>query len=229
MDGEPGPEPEFAIRRFEMEAVLARVSGYGGRYLKETMTDTEHQDDEWKLWWDARVAAMEGILGKSADTVGHGVIPFQFGAEMGGAADIVYFRNHLDGVVAATSELIGCDDQIPNEQGNYELMICARKDDLWGPDIICQLAHYTLESALNPGETMDIGPAVPQGSTIAAFLFCDYGRFHVRDRPAGLLLCLGITDEELSACRAGNRSQVESALKEADVYPFTDLFRKSVL
>ena len=109
------------------------------------------------------------------------------------------------------------------------IFFCSRDDDEWGPDIICQLAHYTLESVLNPGETMDIGPAAPDGSTIAAFLFCDYGRFKVRDRPAGLLLCLGITAQELSECRSGNRTQVESAIKDAGVYPFTDLFRKSVL
>ena len=193
------------------------------------MADSEHQDDEWTLWWDARLAAMESVLGKSADTVGHGVIPFELGADLGGAADIVYFRHHLDGVVAATSELIGCDDQIPNDQGNYELMICSREEDDWGPNIICQLAHYTLESALNPGETMDIGPATPDGSTIAAFLFCDYGRFKVRDREAGLLLCLGITAGELSQCRAGNRPRVETALKDAGVFPYTDLFRESVL
>ena len=194
------------------------------------MTDTENQDDEWTLWWDARVAAMENVLGKSADTVGHGVIPFQFGPEMGGAADIVYFHNHIDGVVAATSELIGSDDQPPNKQGNYELMVCSRDaDDEWGPNIISQLAHYTLEAVLNPGETMDIGPATPEGSTIAALLFCDYGRFTVRDRKAGLLLCLGITADELSECRKGNRPLVEAALKESGVYPFTDLFRKSVL
>ncbi len=185
--------------------------------------------DDWQRWWDARIAAMERILGKSADTVGHGVIPFQFGADMGGAADIVYFRNHLDGVVAVTSELIGCDDQIPNDQGNYELMICSRDDHEWGPNILSQLAHYTLECPLNPGETMDIGPAAPNGSTIAAFLFLDYGRFKVHDRHAGLLLCIGITADELSAFRAGNSSQVEAALKDAGVYPFTDLFRGSVM
>jgi Suppressor of fused protein (SUFU) len=193
------------------------------------MTTNEQHDDEWTLWWDARVAAMESVLGMTADTVGHGVIPFQFGAEMGGAADIVYFRNHLDGVVAATSELIGCDDQPPNDQGNYELIICSRADDDWGPNIICQLAHYTLEAVLDPGETMDIGPAVPDGSSIAAFLFCDYGRFKVRDRNAGLLLCVGITADELSECRAGNRERVETALKDAGVFPYTDLFRDSVL
>lgn len=193
------------------------------------MNDTEDRDDEWTLWWDARMAAMESILGKSADLVGHGVIPFHFGADMGGVADVVYFHHHVDGVVTVTAELIGNDDQFPNEQGTYELMICSRKEDDWGANVICQLAHYTLEAALNPGETMDIGPAVPPGSTIAAFLFCDYGRFQVRDRKAGLLLCLGITAEELSECRAGKWLDVETALKEAGVFPFTDLFRKSVV
>ncbi len=191
--------------------------------------DTEHPDDEWTLWWDARIAAMETVLGKSADTVGHGMIPFQLGAEMGGAADIVYFREHLDGVIAATSELIGCDDQLPNDLGNYELMICSRQDEEWGANIICQLAHYTLQAVLNPGETMDISSAAPAGSTIAAFLFCDYGRFQVRDRNAGLLLCLGISVEELVECRAGNRPYVESALREAGVFPYTDWFREGVI
>jgi len=48
--------------------------------------------DEWQAWWDARVAAIEGVLGKSVDVVGHAVIPFHLGAEMGGAADVIYFR-----------------------------------------------------------------------------------------------------------------------------------------
>ena len=37
--------------------------------------------DDWQRRWDARIAAMESILGKVADTVGHSVIPFQFGAD----------------------------------------------------------------------------------------------------------------------------------------------------
>jgi hypothetical protein len=88
---------------------------------------------------------------------------------------------------------------------------------------------YTLESKLNPGETMDIGPAAPQGSTITALLFFDYARFTVHRGKAGLLLCLGITVDELAYCQAGRRAAVEKALKKAGVYPFTDLKRKSVL
>jgi hypothetical protein len=185
--------------------------------------------DDWQAWWDARVAAIEGVLGKSEDVVGHAPIPFHLGAEMGGAADVIYFRNHVRGVAAVTSDLIGCDEQVPNQLGNYELMICQRDDAEWGASIISRLAPYTLQAELNPGETMDIGPATPEGSTIAALLFFDYARFEVRGRRAGLLLCVGITEDELQACREGRRAEVETALKSVAVYPFTDLFRGSVL
>jgi hypothetical protein len=193
------------------------------------MTKPDDDEDEWGLWWDARLAAMESVLGPSHDIVGHGVIPFFMGADIGGAADIVYFHQHVDGIVAVTAELIGCEDQQLNQQGNYELMICTREEEEWGAWIIGQLAHYTLRTPVNPGDTMDIDSAVPDGSTIAAFLYCDYARFQVRDQDAGLLLCLGITDSELEQCQAGNRETVEAALKAAAVFPYTDLFRASVI
>ncbi|TWT74419.1 Suppressor of fused protein (SUFU) [Posidoniimonas polymericola] len=193
------------------------------------MNSHAESEDEWTLWWDARLAAMESVLGKSHDTVGHGTIPFHLGADLGGTADIVYFHNHVDGIVSVTAELIGNADQAPNSMGNYELAICSRDDDDWGANIIGQLAHYTLETVLEPGQTMDIGPATPDGSSITAFLFCDYGRFTVRDQNAGLILCIGITAPELNACRDGNRDRVEELLTLSGVFPFTDLHRRSVV
>jgi hypothetical protein len=190
---------------------------------------TDKPDDDWKAWWDARVAAIEAVLGKSEDTVGHAVIPFQFGPEMGGAADVVFFRHHLPGRVAVTSELIGCEEQIQNILGAYELMICHRDDEEWGPGLISQLAHYTLQAKLNPGETMGLGPAAPPGSTITALLFLEYARFTVRGKSAGLLLCLGITADELKVCRKGRYKEVVEALKKADVFPYTDLHRPSAV
>lgn len=188
-----------------------------------------NDEDEWGEWWDARVAAIETILGPSDEMVGHAPIPFHLGADTGGAADIIYFKKHLKGVVSVTSELIGCDEQVQNDLGNYELIICHRDDEPWGANVISRLAYYTLEAQLNPGETMDIASAVPDDSSIAAFLFCSYGTFKVRGRKGGLLLCVGITADELKACRAGKREKVEKALKAAQVYPFTDLYRASVL
>jgi suppressor of fused protein SUFU len=185
--------------------------------------------DEWQEWWDARVAAIKTVLGPSDGKVGHAMIPFHLGPEAGGAADVIYFREHVPGVVAVTSDLIGCDEQVLNSQGNYELMICHRDESRWGANLISRLANYTRETALNPGETMEIGPATPKGSTIAALLFFDYARFPVRNRPAGLLLCVGITDDEWKACQKGRGDEVEANLKTAGVFPYTDLFRKSVL
>jgi len=192
----------------------------------QTMHEAE---DEWTAWWNARVAAMDRILGPHDDLVGHATVPFDVGADLGGAADIVYFQVKPSGVVAVTSELIGRDDQVENQLGNYELMICERSDAEWGAGIISRLAYYTLEAELNPGETVGLGDACPEGSPIVALLFFDYARFEVLGRSAGLLLCVGITEDELQACQDGRRLEVEHALRSASVYPFTDLFRDSVL
>ena len=191
----------------------------------------DEAEDEWQLWWDARVKAIEGILGKADDVVAHSPVPFHFGADLGGAADVIFFSKHVPGIVAVTSELIGCDEQKTNQLGNYELMICHRNKNEadWGAKIISMLAQYTVEAVLTPGDTMDIGPATPEGSTIAALLFIPYAQFEVRDRKAGLLLCIGITEDELQACRAGRRAEVEVRLRDNGVYPFTDLFRESLL
>jgi hypothetical protein len=74
----------------------------------------------------------------------------------------------------SSPELIGHDEQVQNDLGNYELMICHRDDEPWGANVISRLAYYTLEAKLNPGETMDIGSALPDDSTLAAFLFLNY-------------------------------------------------------
>jgi hypothetical protein len=184
---------------------------------------------EWNEWWNERIIAMEKVLGKSHGMHGHAVIPFDLGADIGGGADIVYFRQHVNGVVSVTSELIGRDDQVRNVLGNYELMICHRDDEHWGPNLISKLAYYTLEAELNPGETMDIGSATPDGSTINALLFCEYARFQVRERQAGLLLCIGMTSRELTACQSSGSDSVLDELKNNGIFPFTDLYRESVI
>lgn len=197
------------------------------------MTKDTKLEDDWIFWWYTRKAAMEKVLGKSDDTVRHSLVPFYLGYENGGAADVIFFQSHLDGIVCITSELIGCEEQVWNRLGNYELMICHRRGDEkgaeWGSNIISRLAYYTCDAELNPGETMDIGPATPDGSTITAFLFFEYATFLVNERKAGLLLCMGITEVELNACLDGRMEEVENNLKAAGVYPFTDLFRESVV
>lgn len=193
-------------------------------------TTEDDQEDDWELWWDNRLVALQKILGPSSDRVRHSLIPFALLPELGGAADILYFENHIPGTAVVTAELIGCEDQIENELGMYELVICHRRNEEvdWGADLIGRLASYTLEAELNPGETMDLGPIAPTDSKIVALLFVEYARVEILSKACGLLLCIGITKEELRECRAGRSDELLVKLKEAGVFPYTDLKRDSV-
>jgi hypothetical protein len=75
--------------------------------------------------WRPRAKALEKILGAQGDMDLHAPIFFDMGAELGGAPDVHTFPRHKKGMVAyVTGELIGRDNQLHNELGNYELMIC---------------------------------------------------------------------------------------------------------
>jgi hypothetical protein len=182
-------------------------------------------------WWQPRVKALEKILGPQGDLDLHAPIFFDMGAELGGAPDVHTFPRHKKGVVAyVTAELIGRDNQLPNELGNYELMICLPKsmDAEVAGAILTPLAYYTLEQPLNPGDTSDLGELV-DGSRVTALLFSDYGRFSVLKRTCGLLLAMGITQREAKYAANHSSSELEEKLREAEVYPVTDLARKSVV
>lgn len=179
---------------------------------------------DWQRTWDARLAALESVLGKSDGRVLHAPVPFN----LGGQADVLIFRNHIPGRIAATCELLGEPSQKQNSLGSFELAVAQREDQDWGPSVISQLARYTCEHRVGLGNTMDLGPNFPKGSTMAGLLFAAYRRFEYAGSKAGLLLCISITREEMEACQAGRTKQVFAALKSSGVYPYSDLFRTSV-
>jgi len=180
-------------------------------------------------WFGERLAAMEKAFGSSADVVLHAIVPFDFGFDAGGRADVVQFKDRIDGTIYATCDLMGRRDQIANALGTYELAICHRSHEDWGVAVISALAYYTLDARVDPGQTMDLGPSAPKGSRITAFLFDPLASIEVMGQRAGVLLCIGITSDELAACRRGMHERVLAALKAEGAYPFTDLDRHSVL
>jgi hypothetical protein len=182
-------------------------------------------DDDWQQTWDARKAALQGVLGEADDTVFHAPVPFH----LGGFADVLSFHKHIPGRVAATCELLGEASQKQNQLGSFELVVAHRDDNEWGPNLISKLARYTCDAKVEPGQTMDIGSAVPKGSTITGLFFVDYSRFKYGGKDAGLLLCIGVTADELAACRKRKQQEVFEALNAAGVYPYTDLSRASTL
>lgn len=190
-----------------------------------TTIGNETADDDWQKMWDARLASLESEFGKSEEEIATSATPIY----LGGGADVLTFKDHIDGFVYITAGLIGNGSQKKTDLGEYELMICARNENDWMPTLLSQLAPYTFEAALNPGDTMNIGPAMPAGSTISALLYVPYREFKVNDIDAATLLCIGITEQELQHCSANGHTDVLAELKAKGIYPFTDPNRESVL
>jgi hypothetical protein len=179
--------------------------------------------------WTERLAALESLLGKPLANIGHSSVPFDMGFDVGGGADVVYFRAQQRGRIAVTAELTGRSDQVTGTLGSFELAIAYRDKSEWAPNLVSKLAYYTLEQGLEPGDTMALGPSAPEDSGLVGLLFDDFGRFVLRRKRCGLLLCIGITNREMRACRAGKSEQVLAALKASGIYPFTEFSRKTVV
>ena len=179
------------------------------------------KDDDWEEVWDARANALAQVLGQGHDNVFHATHPFS----LGGNADVMAFHHHLKGVAYVTAELTGKPQAC---YADYELMICHRLPDDWGPNVISRLAPYTQEAYIGAGESMDIGPATPAQSQIEAFLFDTYGTFTLFGQRNELRLCIGITKAELQFKMEHGAEKLLALLKDHGVYPFTDLERATV-
>jgi hypothetical protein len=131
-----------------------------------------------------------------------------------------------------TAEMTGADvGQKTTSSGKYELMICARQDLPKAADLISKLARYTCDAEIKAGQTMDL-PKYFGDSTIRALLFappCEEPiRFEFLGQRYSLLLCIGITDAELSFARSQGGGKLLPLLKQHGIFPYTTPDRSSV-
>jgi hypothetical protein len=182
------------------------------------------EKDSWEALWDARIKGMEKTFGPHDETVLHGSIPFYLGQDVGGTPDVVMFSKYTGGRLYVTADLIG-SGQSPNSAGNYELAVVHKGEEDWGVNIICQLAYYTLETPIDDGETMDIGSATPEGSSIEAFLFRRIAEFDVQDIRGNVICCIGITGSELAYKHKNGSEALIQRL--GNNFLLTDLYRES--
>ncbi len=184
--------------------------------------------EEWARIWDARTSALTNVFGPLDEDLVHSITPFS----RGGGADVLIFRKYVAGVTYVTSDLTGpgnYQEQIETEIGNYELMICTTVDSEWAAGIISDIAPYTLEAALNPGDTMDMD--FPNTSKLNALIFVEpeLPPFRFWGREYGILLCVGITRSELKYARKIGSEALLDVLEQNDILPYTDFERESVI
>jgi hypothetical protein len=192
------------------------------------LLNTNQDAEQMQRLWTARVEALEDVLGKCDGTVCHAPTPLH----REGCADVLRFRTYVNGLAYVTCSLIGNEKQLPNKWGHYEVVMCTRQESEWAPMMLSRLAAYTYDATLHPGDTMDIAALRPPDSSIAALLFArpdpPADSFTVLGSPANLILCIGITSAEFSACKNFGSGVMLRMLKDNQIYPFTVLDRASV-
>lgn len=193
------------------------------------MAAKRQTENDWQRMWDARVKGLASVLGKPEGKVFHAFFPF----EMGGFADVLTFSGFVRGKTYVTADCTGPgSSQLRTRLGNYELMVCTKKPSPAAADFISKLAPFTLKAKLQPGDTMEF-PRRQAGSTLKGLVFTHPGEqpsyFRFLGRRYGLLLCIGVTKDELAWAKTEGSDALLPILKERGVFPYTVFDRGSVL
>jgi len=187
-------------------------------------------DDEWTEVRAARQRALQDLLGPTTDTVHHAVIP----SALGGGADVLEFPRVVPGATYVTVDLTGPQSsRAADPVCKHELMICTRSQQDWAPDLLSELAARTDPVRVQRSGILDVSTSVPRGATLTAVVLVEppvpLCEFHILGERYELLLCLGITTSELAFCYAGKQATLLDALRREGVYPYSDLWRHSVV
>lgn len=200
-------------------------------------------------WYDEKSRALAQVLGREHDIVMHALLPFAFG----GSLDLYYFPQPT-GFAIATKELIDEEGTGPSNRTMraYELVMFSRVPfDLslaqkeYTPmgrihqrlnGVLNATAMYACNADLNPphpGETMEFPEGFTEdlsGQCIILDAYTPSGRkFTIKGQDFGLLLLINIHRSEMDHARKQGSQDLLRRLKEASVYPYSDLNRPAVV
>lgn len=179
------------------------------------------------------------VLGEMYHLVGHAIIPFQ----IGGAVDMYFFPNAIEGTGFATMELIEPDGSGPQPSriGTYELVAFTKlkisdetsKDAFTKIErrmcgIFTSLGNYSYEAVLNPNETVEVPGH--EGEPNRCLILDEYRRpgvdFLIGSSKHGLLLVIEVFRSEMEHAMNNGSKIVLEALKRQGYYPYSDLDRE---
>ncbi|PKW19990.1 hypothetical protein CLV50_3337 [Flavobacterium lindanitolerans] len=213
------------------------------KMLKQKMKDDQNfTNEQFAEYHNLKLKSIESVLGVSAETVGHSIIPFGTIADMTvGAVDMYYFPNHISGTGLTTMQLITPDGNGPkNKKGTYEL-IAFTKQTYNNPeqepptqfnqierricDTFTQIAGVASKKEFNPLEICQLKDNDGKNKYI---IFDLYKEFKIGKQKHHLLLCIEIFEEELATIEMFGHKGFVNMLKMINIYPYSDLDRNWV-
>lgn len=209
---------------------------------RDEFTSDPEREKRMDEWHDKKIKWMEAALGKQHDIVMHAIFPYA----MGGGLDLYYYPNAVSpGTAIATMEL----SDLPGEGSSnsvfdtYELLMFTRHklnlDDAKELNtpfgrahttinaILNCMAPYSADAELNPGDTCEF-PAEMEIVGGKCLIFDAYGLKEERAE-FGLLAIIEIHRKEMDFARKNGGAQLIQKLKQAKVYPYSDVDRPSVI
>lgn len=224
------------------------------RRFKPRSSRPDITPERWSQFRRAKQTALERILGPMDDVVGHAIIPF----DAGGSVDLFFFPARPPGTVVVTMDLIdpNGDGPLSAQLGPYELVACTRvrrasayainpQTGEMAPDVdderfaaitswFCQMltaiARDALKTEIQPGDAYELPGEGGEPAHYIIFDRFDSGGqlFEVEGKKYGLLLCIEVFPSELEYAQAHGVDALLARLKQAGVFPFSDLDRKPV-
>jgi hypothetical protein len=222
---------------WEDYSMLNRLKTFLGKNTKPQFTDKQYQRHD-----ELKKQGLESVLGEMHNLVGHAIIPFQ----VGGAVDMYYFPNALDGTAFVTMELIEPDGSgpQPSKIGTYEL-VAFTKHRIGDEEnkaafeqierricgIFTVLGRYSYEVQLNPFDTVEV--PVSKDEPNRCLILDEYRvpglDFIIGDRRHSLLSVIEVFRSEMEYAMKHESQIVLSKLKEKGYYPYSDLDREPVI
>lgn len=217
---------------------------FGWLFKKKKKYTEEEEERLEEEWYDKKSEIMESLLGKEHDMVMHAIIPY----EVGGALDLYYYPHGIKGTAIATKELsFYCRESPANSRYNsYEfvmftqenLVLDAADDESTAfgrahtniSSILNPIAQYSEQATLNPRETCEF-PDEMEGIGGKCLIF-DY---YEPDGPVkneknfGLMLIIEVFRTEMEYAMDHDGESLLRKLKEAGVYPYSNLNREPVV
>lgn len=213
---------------------------FGGQKKEEPKQKQDFTEEDFQRDYEEKLLGLEAILGKMSDIVGHAIIPFS----VGGAVDMYYFPNHIEGTGFATMELLdpSGNGPLPNRLGTYELVAFTKeaynkdRDNessfaliegrIW--KIFTTIGNYSFQAKLNPNETCEL-PGQNESNYLVFDNYQPNGKdFLIGKRKHHLLLCLEVFKSEMEFARNNGSDVLFSRLKATGHYPYSDLNREPV-
>ena len=135
-------------------------------------------------------------------------------------------------VTYVSCELAVRDEQLPNDNGRYELLASCDQED-WVRSILSNIGRMSLETVFNDGDTMDIGGWVNDGwfkpkPPLQGVLFKTEATSTVNGQLFSVLRCIGITRSEMEHAQSYGAQSLISLLERNGIYPHTIVSRRSV-